>query len=571
MSATAAFDFPDTDDARNWAAAAWAVLGALALAIIVLLVLPVAVPIGAMYWDTFLYPDASHRIALGQVPNIDFFTPVGPLAYYLYHWTVTLLPDAHPLLAANWSIAIITIPAMALIVADMARHAPLSALAITVPFALFTLLPFNTTEYYTYPGIDGFGIYNRHASQLLYVLAATLLFVRNRTLQITLITTLMLALFLVKITGFAAAGLLCLVGLISGRVTLRTAIIVTMAFGLVLAALQAMTGIVVAYVGDILALLAINDASLTLRLIQGASRTSGTVIFAGLLALALVWLSPPVATREQPLWRAVTDHPVLWLAAGTVGGVAYEAQNTGSQELIHLWPIIVLAMQQTLVRHRAAPATAIIALLAACTIVPPLVQTIQHGARATLAMARQTPLVHDNLGPLGRVTVRDRFFQRADRVRAHFVAHRQATRALAMARELPAQVLYSEHDFQTNLLRNADDVVTRLNALRAQGLTFETIMTLDFANPFAWLLDADAPRHIAIGADPYRAVPRPDADVLAAIADTDIVLEPQCPYRDNARELLVLYRPALDDHVRVTVTPCYDAFVKPDLAPAFSG
>ena len=128
---------------------AWLVLGILAVVILSGLILPLRAPIGAMYWDSFLYLDAAHRIAGGQVPNIDFFTPVGPLEYYLSSWTLALFPNAQPMYAANWSIAIITIPAMALIVSDLGRRAPFIALAITLPFAIFTLLPFNTTEYYS--------------------------------------------------------------------------------------------------------------------------------------------------------------------------------------------------------------------------------------------------------------------------------------------------------------------------------------------------------------------------------------------------------------------------------------
>ncbi|WP_306117796.1 MULTISPECIES: hypothetical protein [unclassified Roseitalea] len=553
-------------DARPFAIAAWATLGLTGLVVIALLVLPVPMPIGAMYWDTFLYPDAAHRIALGQLPNVDFFTPVGPLDYFLYALVQAVFPGAHPLLAASWAVAPVTIPAMALVTLDVTRRDPLLALALIVPFAVYTVLPFNTSDHYVFPGADGFGIYNRHASQLLYVLAATLIFVRGQWLQTALITALMLALFLVKITGFAAGGLLCLLALVAGRVRLLSAVVAAAIFLLALAALQAATGITAAYLADILALLAINDASLALRLVQGASRTGGTVIFAGLLALALLVLLPPRASLDQPAWRASLDHPVVWLGAALIGGIFFESQNTGSQELIVLWPVVLLALRMAWLDQGATARTAVIALLAACTVLPPLVQTIQHAARASFAMVRQEPLIHDHLKSLGRVTVRPRWIERHERMRAHYLEYPQVFRALADRRELPAYVLYSEHDFQFGLLRNADELVGRLKELEAGGLDYQTVMTLDFANPFPWLLDKQAPRHIAIGADPYRAVPEPDAQVLGAIGETDIVLEPQCPYRDNSRELRVLYAEALTGHVKVELTPCYRAYVQPRIA-----
>ena len=43
-------------------------LGLVLLVLAGLLVVPLVIPIGPMYWDTFLYIDAAHRIASGQVP-----------------------------------------------------------------------------------------------------------------------------------------------------------------------------------------------------------------------------------------------------------------------------------------------------------------------------------------------------------------------------------------------------------------------------------------------------------------------------------------------------------------------
>lgn len=55
-------------------------------ALFVLLTLPLAVPIGPMYWDTYIYLDAAQRIRMGQIPSLDFSTPVGALGYYLFTW-----------------------------------------------------------------------------------------------------------------------------------------------------------------------------------------------------------------------------------------------------------------------------------------------------------------------------------------------------------------------------------------------------------------------------------------------------------------------------------------------------
>ncbi len=60
-------------------------------------------------------------------------------------------------------------------------------------------------------------------------------------------------------------------------------------------------------------------------------------------------------------------------------------------------------------------------------------------------------------------------------------------------------------------------------------MRFRTIMALNFANPFPALMGREAVAHIAIGADPWRAVPPPDATTIANMQGADLVLEPLCP------------------------------------------
>ncbi|MEN0001466.1 MAG: hypothetical protein AAF940_11335 [Pseudomonadota bacterium] len=547
---------------------AWVSLALASAAMAALLVFPVNMPIGAMYWDSYLYLDASNRIASGQQPNIDFFTPVGPLDYYLFHWLHVALPNAQPMLAASWSFALVTMPAMALVIAKVTRDSPITAVAIAIPFAAYTFLPFNTTEAYTFPGSDGYGIYNRHTSQLLYVLVAALLFVRQQAVLAILVAVLMAALFFTKVTGFAVGGLLCLVALLGGRITIVAAIASAALASVSALILELTTGMVSAYIGDIITLLSINQGSIMVRLVQGASRTGAIVIFGGLLALWLFISCPPWAKADpqSSTWQAFVDHPAVWLGAALAGGVVFESQNTGSQEIIFIWPVAIYAAWHARVLGKGYGVAMVLAALA---VLPPLAQTVQHTARATLAMVRQVPLQHENLRAMGQVHLRPRMVERQERLEAHYLENPDVFRRLADRRELPAFVLYSEHDFQIGLIRNIDAVASELKRREAAGLEYETIMTLNFSNPHAWVLNKQAPRHITIGADPYRAVPPPDADVLQSIGDTDIVLEPQCPYADNVRELYAIYEEALQAHRKVRLNACYIAYVHPRIADQF--
>src|SRR5690606_36540723 len=107
-------------------------------------------------------------------------------------------------LLASWSLMTVTVPLMALVLVDVQKRSVATAYALLLPFLFFSLLPFNTGEFYPYPGSHGFAIYNRQVSQLLYVLAAALVFVRGWKMLAAIATLAMLALTFVKVTGLVA-------------------------------------------------------------------------------------------------------------------------------------------------------------------------------------------------------------------------------------------------------------------------------------------------------------------------------------------------------------------------------
>ncbi|MGL4240045.1 MAG: hypothetical protein ACRCTI_02920, partial [Beijerinckiaceae bacterium] len=158
-----------------------AALTAMAATVVVLLAMPVRLPLGPNYWDLYTYVDTAHRMTSGQVPHVDFFLPVGVLSHALYAWVSKLFPQAHTLLAVHFGILVVALPAMAIIAVEAARRSAAAALWLTIPFVVFGLTPINGVELYPSPGFDGYGNYHRHGALLLYLLAATLLFVENRT------------------------------------------------------------------------------------------------------------------------------------------------------------------------------------------------------------------------------------------------------------------------------------------------------------------------------------------------------------------------------------------------------
>lgn len=538
-----------------------------------LLALPIVVPIGPMYWDVVIYYDAANRIFDGQVPINDFFTPVGPLGYYLFAGWVTLFPQAQPALLAHWSLLALTAPLMALILWDVGQRSRAIAFALLAPFLIFALLPFNTREFYPLPGSDAFGIYNRQVCQILYLLVAALMFVRNRYLLVALIAVTMTGLFFLKITGFVAGGIIAAYAFLAGRVTFRHGLEASIAFALALACIQLSSGMVGIYVDDILKLVEMNSGTLLPRFLQAASLNFGVILVASMLALLLLWserhklaerLSAERRTSFSAALSSVLDHNGLWLLAVLFAGILFETQNTGSQAFIFLWPI-VLAILLKAPKLLARPAMLLsVMALAAATILPPTLFVIERAARAYVGGAKNKAFAHHNLGTLGAVNMRDEIADRVDHMLRFYPEHWSLYTDLIGAGELPTPLLYSDFDFQIGYLSAVDTAIDSIRRLEAdKAIRFDTMMSLNFVNPFPWLMERSAPLHIAIGADPMRAVPKPGSTEEAAVANTDLVLLPTCPLTTANAMLYDMYKSALTQHRRIQLDACYDAFVHP--------
>jgi len=550
-----------------------AILAIAVIAVCLLLSLPVSVPIGPMYWDVYIYYDAANRIFSGQAPILDFFTPVGPLGYYLFAGWLAVFPNGQPALMAHWSLLAVTAPLMALVVWDVQRRSRIVALALLVPFLIFALLPFNTREFYPFPGSDAFGIYNRQVCQMLYVLVAAILFMQERRLLAVVITLAIMAMFFLKITGFVAGGIIAAYAFMAGRVPLRYAVASAVAFFAILGILEIATGIVSAYVRDILLLVEMNSGTLAPRFLQSASLNFGMLAPTGMLALLLIW-----SNRAKLIGRAkgafaraslveaaaFFDSKAFWLLVVLFAGILFETQNTGSQALIFLWPV-VLAVILGIGGMISRPALMIaVAGLSAAISLPPAVAIAERAARAYVGGIKNTHLEASNLKTFGHVNMREEVADRVEHMLGFYPEHRALYDDMIAVGELPTPVLYSDFDFQIIYLSAVDRAIDSIHALEAaRGVRFETIASLNFVNPFPWLMDRRAPRHIAIGADPFRAVPAPGSAEETAVAETDLVLYPTCPPTTANAALYKLYEPALAKHRRIRLDACYDAFVNP--------
>ncbi len=532
------------------------------------------VPIGPMYWDLYIYFDAVQRLRTGQIPAVDFFMPAGPLFYWIFDGALRVLPNAQPLLLISWSVLLITGPAMAVACTAAARRSLTESLLYLLPFLLFTALPFNTQEYYPFPGSDGFGIYNRHGAQLLYVLVVTVLALRNTFLMAVMIAILMLALFLTKITAFAAGGLVCLFALATLRIPFRHALIAAAIFLITLTILEFIYRLPSAYLVDVLTLIRMNEGSLLPRYMQGASMNIVPLLGGGVLALlTLGWPAGGEIPADGARWMqwhervaARLDRLGLWIIVTLLASLIYETQNTGSQAMIAAIPPTLLACQR-IMRSERSMASVVRVAMAGLLVMPLTGIVIERAARTWVGALKNEAMAAPDLKTIGHVTARPFFVRQAEVHLKVALQHRDTFETFIEEGELPSPLRYSDFEFQIRLIWMMDALVRQLRQIEERrGIRFDTIMTLDFTNPIGWAMDRNAPKHIPIGADPNRTVPEPDARIIEAVQATDLAVLPTCAPRANSAHLLRIYGPHLKQHRRVRLTPCYDGFVHPSLA-----
>ena len=539
------------------------------IGVCILLTLPLKLPVGPMYWDLIVYIDGAYRVSIGQVPSVDFFAPVGPLAYWLVAPLLSTFSNAQPLLLVQWSLLLVSAPPMFAIIANVGRRSRSTALALLFPFLFFQLLPMNVEQYSSYPSIDGYGIYNRHTSVLLYVLVSGLIFMRQQRLLFFVVAWTCLALFLLKVTGFIAAGLICLFAFVAGRISMRAALASVALFLLALLTLDVALGIVRAYVFDIWLLVRLNEGNLLSRFLQASSLHFGILAPAAGLAVTLYLLKDGDAlpTREfstASVFNAFgtkLDRHSLWLAVTVFAGLFFETQNTGGQALILIWPVLLSVLMEAN-RLRGGLLILVISLIGAAAL-PPFINVAHRAARALIVQAKFVDVPNQGLKTLGQVTQRLEIVERAAKMREVYARFPETFQFLADSNLLPAFTLYSELDFQVGWLLATDEAVKAIHEYEvANKIKFKTIMSLNFTNPFPFLLNRNATRHIAIGADPSRAVPAPDAEILAAVSKTDLILYPTCPITDANDTLLSLHRSAMAAHRPVVLSPCWRGYIR---------
>lgn len=537
---------------------------ALALALVAgLLSLPLSVAIGPMYWDTYLYIDAAQRIATGQIPSVDFIVPVGPLGYYLFAWGLDLFPHAQLTLMAQWGLLAVTAPLMAVVIGEVSRRNRTLAFAILIPFLIFAIFPSNVRYYHAFPGVDGFGIYNRHGVILLYVLTAGLAFLKAGRKLVWFCALAMLALFLTKITAFLAGGIIGLLALLAGRLKWTDVLLAGAIFAAPLVLAEFTTGFVSAYIGSIAELVGLNEGGILARFLGAGSSKLDVVLPLGIICVMLAWSVLSGGEKHLKFF----DRSVWWLGVGIVAGTFYETQNTGSQEYIFVWPILLMIWGR--LSNVPRKTQLVFLTVAAFATIPSVTAVAYKTLRSIVVMPTYERLDAPIVRNMQQVASRPEIVDMAKIWLDHFVDYPEAYAALAAKGHLPSWQYFSELDFQLFWVLEVARGAEALLAFEAENqIRLETLMVMDFTNPFPWILDRQATKHIQIGADPQRTIPPMSAETKAAIEATDGVLRAKCPSMPARVDIEKIYSAALVGRVVIALDPCWDLLLRPDLAPA---
>ena len=293
----------------------------------------VTIPFGRAIWDFVFVLDGAYRISLGQVPHVDFSSPIGPLTLYLTLAAEKLFPAGNPFVGMHALMWLLLLPALAALAPRFQ-----STLRFTTGFgllALIVLLPM-TLDSTHLSEISYFASYNRFATGLLFLVGLWYVLPKSRHDWLLLAYVLAL-LFFLKITAWAVALGIIVAAIVLRRSSVRTLTGAIAGFLAILLAAQAVTGLVPAYLADVKHMSGLNGGGAVYAFFFAGFRNWLALALAACLALAALLAAAteagtrPVATIRTLLAKeAFAVDAVLLVAAALFA----ESQNTGGLGLI---------------------------------------------------------------------------------------------------------------------------------------------------------------------------------------------------------------------------------------------
>lgn len=522
------------------------VLLAYAALLLLILLLPGRTYLGNYSNDFMIFVDGAYRIIVGQIPNRDFHTPLGPLAFLLPGlglWTGGSMGAMMPIATAAFTI--LFAPLMLYVVAT---RLPLGwALAFGMFMLLLVIVPLNPGEP---PDRTSFAMfYNRFCWAMLSTLFLMILRDKSGThrpwLDAAVMAALLLLMFYLKV-NYAAVGLGFTLGLILLRDTRRAALLalaITAVGVLLMELFWSATG---NYLADIRVAA---EASGTWR---GSVFTLGRYVIDNLSDFILV-----AGIMSVALLRGARPMHLLFALYMAVTGILLLNQSAQGVQIITLIPaalVAVLAPSKSAIRERFWPGL-VGALVIAALVTPP-------AARNILALGYEVVKA-------AQAPSNDPLYEQLDGVITHETGSSDLTPSLAelvdvyrtglanvetvnMLRHSPRRHPIN----QTEYLRSLEEA---RQVLQSDPKLAGRVFAFDMANP----LNALAGRTPPTGVDAWNHLRRTfSPDIYRApeleFADVDVVMWPKMPVElTTFQAMRKLYGPYVESHYELVTESTY--------------
>ncbi|MBR1226809.1 MULTISPECIES: hypothetical protein [unclassified Bradyrhizobium] len=371
----------------NWRITAIAAFTVLVVAVAALVHV---VPYGRAVWDFVFILDGAYRIGVGQVPHVDFASPIGPLTLYLTHFAERLFPGGQPFIGLHALAWLMVVPPFAVIASRIqfgwgfAAGFAVLAVVVLVPYTLDSSM---LSE------ISYFATYNRFATAILFLAALWYVLPKARGDGV-LLGYLLTALIFIKITAAIAMLGLVVAAVLLGRA--RPAALFAMLF--VTAALAGLVelatgGLVSGYLHDIVSMSALNRGGAVFRLAASSARNwlplVVTITIVVLAARELDFIAavrrPLNFVRETIAREAFVVDAALLVAVA----LAAESQNTGGVGLIAAAAVLLHPSLRTTRGWRL-----IAAAVLGATLVLPMADVVEKRVVSTFVREKQGTTDH---------------------------------------------------------------------------------------------------------------------------------------------------------------------------------
>lgn len=522
-----------------------------------------ALPVGRNTEDFIAVLDGARHIVQGLTPHRDFPLPHGPLPLYQGVIPYLLRYEATSFLLYQWIGWVLVLPALAAIAA--AQPTLPRALFVIGFVALSTLVPL-IVEYDNAPEISYHASYNRLTAALLFLLLVWMFSARHTGWRQALVVGyVVLLLALTKVTAFVGAGVLLAIFAVLTPPARRTLLQALAMLVAALATLQLLTGIPLAYLGNVRMMLALNKGGMTHAASSMAAR-SIVLIAASCAVMAAIMPRPRPGASSGTLrsrllrLRAVGRawRPVLLVGAALCMLILVESQNTGSIGLAAIAALLLARLPLA----RRAPAFGAVALVAlGVAALGPWITSITF--RGSNIVGRQMADMVDDPAVsqlLPRTKVPRAVAVLADDYRRIWQAGVRAELPLTVTTgwiDASERTQHAMFVARAGLVREAADAAIRAGLIGRNTDVF----TAGETELFAQLLGTPAIPGLNTWHNP-RSSERLSTDGLRAyLARVDLAFKAKCGLPSaQAQEVEAFGKALAIDFEKVALTPCWEAW-----------